>query len=85
MIDLLIILLVVGSTGGALVSLGPPTWTALRTGRMPGIWRPYTWKDAPFRFFPIVLGSLGLLVGMSVLSVFVLIMSILDLLKWFAQ
>lgn len=85
MTDLLIVLLVVGSTAGALASLGPLTWSAIRTGRMPGFSRPYIWKATPFRFFPIVLGSLSLLVGMSLLSIFVLIMSIHDLLKWVAR
>jgi hypothetical protein len=76
LINLLLIFVVVTITRG----LGPPLWVAIWTGRMPGLGRPYTRRDTPFRFYFVVLGSIGLIAGFIGLTLIVLSMSVRDLL-----
>jgi hypothetical protein len=82
MTPFLISLLFVFITVGILRGFGPATWLAIRTGRMPGIGRPYTRRDTPCRFFFVVLGSIGFIVSSIGMTSFVLFMSFRDFLGW---
>jgi hypothetical protein len=52
--------------------LGPPLWSAIQSGRMAGVGRPYTREETPFRFFFAIGIGAGTIICLTSLTCFVL-------------